>query len=414
MAVSTYCRRCGDHLKIEKGKAVLAGNRAGTGIGAVRATNDRQKTTTPSDEKQTYDESVEGESGWMKTASGAAPSKRKKSKQTKKSAAKKASSKKKSTAKKKSVAKKVAAKDKVDRDPNEVRVELGSQSRQEKEELNDDHKISAGEFFGLGEEATPEVDESVEVKSSAIKQAKEAATDLNEGSMGAMIGQLVEQQSKDPSVKEKPKMPVDFKPQQKRRFRQKPRDGQKSVRCYRCNHHQNVSVAAISTQCERCNTYIGMEDYDIRESFVGVLRTRGNVVVHRRGSVKNCEICCGNLTVLGGISAKVDCSGTLHLKNSGKIFGVVHCQKVIVDRGVVVEFPDGLATHSAEIGGELVGNVTCAGVTKIFKSGKISGDAIAHTVDLLEGGILTGKMLIDPDLRIELPVVYGYNPNLIE
>ena len=63
----------------------------------------------------------------------------------------------------------------------------------------------------------------------------------------------------------------------------------------------------------------------------------------------------------------------------------------------------GLIAESADIYGQLDGNILCSGTIRIFKSGSVLGDATARSIVLKDGGILTGQMTIQPDVETPLP-----------
>ncbi len=177
----------------------------------------------------------------------------------------------------------------------------------------------------------------------------------------------------------------------------------KPIRCFECGHIHEVSIAATSTQCARCSLYIGLNDLDIREQYSRNIRTRGDVTIHRKGSIIGCEIACHNLTVLGKISGSVDCSGNAVFKNSGKILGSMHCKHIVVERKCELDFPQGIIAESADIHGTVRGNILCSGTVHIFKTGSVLGDATAKAIVMKDGGVLTGQMNIQPDVDISLP-----------
>lgn len=162
-------------------------------------------------------------------------------------------------------------------------------------------------------------------------------------------------------------------------------------------------MAASSTQCARCSQYISLSDVDIRSHHSRNIQTRGNVVIHRRGSVIGCEIACHDLTVLGKISGSVDCSGNATFKNSGKVLGSMHCKHIVVDKKCELDFPQGIIAESADIHGVVRGDILCSGTIQIFKTGSVLGDATARAVVVKDGGVLTGQMRIQHGTDISLP-----------
>lgn len=177
----------------------------------------------------------------------------------------------------------------------------------------------------------------------------------------------------------------------------------KPVRCFDCGHVHEVSVAASSTQCARCSLYISLSNEDIREHYSRNIRTRGDVIIHKKGSVIGCEIACHNLTVSGGISGSVDCSGNASFKNSGKVLGSMHCKHIVIERKCEVDFPQGIIAGSADIYGVVRGDILCSGTIRIYKTGSVLGDATAKAIVMKDGGVLTGQMNIQHDINIDLP-----------
>ena len=205
------------------------------------------------------------------------------------------------------------------------------------------------------------------------------------------------------------KMPADYAPPSKKDHSSKDRP----IRCFKCNHRQMVSLAASSTQCGRCSVYISLSDYDIKSSQSQAIRTRGDVTIHRRGSLVGCYVACHDLTVLGKISGSVDCSGNATFKNSGKVLGSMHCKHLHVDKKCELTFPQGVVAESADIQGIVNGDITCSGTIKILKTGAVNGDATAKAIVMKDGGSLSGRMSIQHDVDIELPIKRGYDPTII-
>ena len=389
MALSTYCRNCGEHLKISKGVAQLTSGPQLSGISKVRVVSEMARP--PAEEEP---ESDEAGSNWLnpetseETPVEPRPKKRRGRRKGKRERAR----------------------------AKQAKAEAAAR------EMREQRPASVAEVFGLTEappeEETP-VSEPVADEKRGLGDDASAATDLAEGSMGAMISELVEEQKKteetvETSVKKTipKKAPVPKK--SAALVRDQTKKTQIRVRCFRCNHRQWESKHAESTQCGRCNTYISLADYHIRQPTDRVIRTRGNVVIHRKGSLVGAELACRDLLVMGTISTKIDCSGEARFRNSALLRGNLYCQSLVVERGTIVEFPDGVFTEYAHIEGIVRGDLTCAGRVEVFGSGLIEGDVKARDLDLQGGGSFTGEMEIDEKLKIVLPVVKGYDPSIIE
>ncbi|MDF1656616.1 MAG: polymer-forming cytoskeletal protein [Verrucomicrobiales bacterium] len=266
--------------------------------------------------------------------------------------------------------------------------------------------ISAGAFFGLTDDENEETQPATSGSPSLGRQAQGKET-LAEGSMAALI------QSQGPVISgEEEKMPPNYQAPDKRR-RAVDATTELEVRCFRCYHIQHVSRFAKSTQCERCSVYISLANYEIKTQKTHTLRTRGDIVIGRRGGLRKCEIACHHLTVNGVIDALVDCSGDAVFRHSGIVRGNLYCRKLLIEKNCTVEFPDGVKTQRADIQGQLIGDLTCSGPVRVSRAGSITGDVHAAEIDLKEGAVISGESRVDPDISTELPVKMGFNPSVI-
>jgi len=265
---------------------------------------------------------------------------------------------------------------------------------------SDDPGPAAGEAEGTDSEALPG-EGAFPLGEKAVRR-----DELSSGSVAALI-----ESQRLPQAPSAARMPVDYLPEEERRSG--PSLGDIEARCFRCFHVQHVSRYAKSTQCERCSTYISLADYEIRARRSHTLRTRGNIVIRRRGGLRDCEIACHHLTVNGTIDARVDCSGDAVFRKSGRVRGHLHCRKLIVEKGAEIEFPDGAKAERAEIHGRLVGDLTCSEIARVHRSGSVSGRLVAASVEIRDGGRVEGETRVDPETSIAPNPTLGYNNPVI-
>ncbi len=265
--------------------------------------------------------------------------------------------------------------------------------------------LPAGVFFGFadGEAATEEEPDHPGIGSEA-----EGRDALGQGSMAALIGA-----QRTVVLPEREKMPPNFVSPDSRR-RRDDSVPEVPVRCYLCHHVQQVSRYAKSTQCARCCAYISLADYEIKTVKSHTLRTRGDIVVGRKGGlVDGSEIVCRNLVVNGAIDATIDCTGDAVFRHSGTVRGHLHCERLVVEKGCEVRFPDGAMAERAEIAGHLVGDLTCSGKVVVARTGFVEGDLAAVDLDLKEGGRISGGTSLDPATSTALPLRKDFNPAVI-
>lgn len=356
LVISSFCKACGEHFRVLKGKAIPNPGLRVSGLAEVRASEKESEAPFVWNDPEEAAETEETpDDAWV-----------------------------------------ISAEDK-DRQAKPL-------PRPEEKSGEEEEGISAGAFFGLAEEEESEPES--ETHSTLGDQAQSKET-LAEGSMAAMI------ESQSPVIPENAeKMPPNYQPPEKRR-RSSDATTELEVRCFRCYHVQQVSRFAKSTQCERCSVYISLANYEIKTQKNHTLRTRGDIVIGRRGGLKKCEIACHHLTVNGVIDAFVDCSGDAVFRHSGVVRGNLYCRKLLIEKNCVVEFPDGVMAEKAEVQGQLVGNLTCSGPVRITRTGTVSGDVHAVEIDLKDGAAISGESRIDPDTSTDLPVKMGFNPSVI-
>lgn len=359
--ISSFCGNCGEHFRVRKGIAIPNAALRVSGIAEViPPEKSKAKCKTPKRKqlprkKPEKKIASENEESWLMSADGA------------------------------------------DEGPSPL-------PRNEESSGRDETGISAGAFFGLVDEDEVETAESSPAGLGEKAQAKET---LAEGSMAA----LIENQTAAP-VEDKGKMPPNYIPPEKRKGLVEP-SHDFSVRCFRCYHQQPVSKFAKSTQCERCSVYISLANYEVKANKQHTLRTRGDIIIRRKGGLKNCELACQNLTVNGTIDAFVDCSGDAVFRKTGKVRGHLYCRKLIVEKNAAIEFPDGIKTERADIFGRIAGDIICSGTVRLAKTALVDGNVTAFDIQMKEGAEITGEQVIDPDVSTELPVKMGFNPSVI-
>jgi cytoskeletal protein CcmA (bactofilin family) len=178
--------------------------------------------------------------------------------------------------------------------------------------------------------------------------------------------------------------------------------GERVVLCLDCGTELRVSRQATSTLCRRCGCFVSLEDFEIRGHQRENIRTRGNVIIHRRASLSASEVVCDSLKVYGKISGKIDCSGDAIFRSSGKVVGAVRCRHLYIHKLSNIRFIPGIRADTAEIHGHVEGDIICEGTIRVTKTGAVYGDCIAPAVSLEDGASLSGQMrFMKPDLALE-------------
>lgn len=360
--VSSLCRSCGDHFRVRKGIAQSSpGIRISGIVEQADALREPGPTAAPASDAAPGEDQGDIGASWLFAAVGAeSPAN--------------------------------GAPDRDDRDNRDAD--------------SVEPRVSAGEFFGLAGNDAPESRSGAD--SPRLGRQARSRRFLGEGTMAAMIAGGAAGSHPDPETT------PPFLPSEADRKREE-NAIERLVRCFHCHRIQEVPRRAKSSQCDRCSTYISLEDYEIRTPGRQRLHTRGDITISKRGGlVEGSDIACHHLTVNGAIDAAVDCSGDAVFRHSGTVRGRLHCDRLVLERGCEVIFPDGVAARSAEISGHLVGDLTCSGKVRLGRSGLVDGRLTALDLEQKEGGQVTGDTRIELMTGTASPTLEtGFDPALI-
>lgn len=385
LAISTYCRKCGSHYRIEDGEAVMPPGAQVSGLSPIFS----DEASIEPEEKSAEPKSTE------KLELGAQAQKLEKDPESGRG-----------------VGQTWMDEDaeRSDSGGGKKRRKPGSNRSRKKKRRGNRAQETAPAGDSDSEKKKDEAESETGDRDLHLGEGAQPKEALKEGSMSAMFGTVIEKTpSKEAEIDEgfHPRMPQSFRAEPAKK-KHKTGPATRDVRCFECNHQQKVSIAASSTQCARCSVYIGLVDHDITTPWSQNIRTRGNVHVRKRGVVSGCDVACHDLEVDGRLSATVDCSGSAVFRHSARIMGHMHCKHLVIEKKTEVIFPQGVWAESVEVYGTIVGNVTCAGTIRIHKNARVEGDARARAVDLKDGGELSGRMSIQSDLDITPPEKEGY------
>jgi cytoskeletal protein CcmA (bactofilin family) len=151
--------------------------------------------------------------------------------------------------------------------------------------------------------------------------------------------------------------------------------------CFTCEHAFTAIGEAHSSQCPKCGSYVSLIDHDITGHTKTRIQTRGNVLIRKTGSISGVTVRCHHLTVLGGLTSGVECSGDLVIRSHGKIPGTIQCRHLKVEKGAHVEFLHPVTAESATIDGEVRGQIYCSGSITLEKRARLHG--LIRTSDLV-------------------------------
>ncbi|MBX7211565.1 MAG: polymer-forming cytoskeletal protein [Verrucomicrobiaceae bacterium] len=175
----------------------------------------------------------------------------------------------------------------------------------------------------------------------------------------------------------------------------------KEALCFDCNHAFKVGRSARSANCPQCGAWISMEDVEINMNSTQAIKTRGDVIIRKRGHLSTASVQCKDFHCQGLLEANVTATGDACFKTSGTIIGEVRCHRLVIEKGADVTFVNPIHAEQVEIHAKITGAVFSRGQVLITSYGAVNGDVTARSVSIEPGGELNGAMNI---IRGDTPV----------
>lgn len=168
----------------------------------------------------------------------------------------------------------------------------------------------------------------------------------------------------------------------------------KDAECFDCGHKFKTGRSARSANCPACGAYISLEDVEINMVSTQPVKTRGNVLIRKRGRLSASSVFCRDLDCQGVIEANVTCSGDASFRTTGSIIGEIRCNRFVVEKGADVAFLNAIHATEVEVQARVTGTIYCTGSVLIGGNGSVNGDVTARSVSIEPGGELNGAMNI--------------------
>lgn len=168
----------------------------------------------------------------------------------------------------------------------------------------------------------------------------------------------------------------------------------KESQCFDCGHSFKVGRSARSANCPQCGAWISMEDVEINMNSTQPIKTRGDVIIRKRGHLCTASVQCKDFHCQGLLEANVTATGDACFKAAGTIIGEVRCHRLVIEKGADVTFVNPVYAGEVEIHGKITGAVFSRGPVLIANYGAVNGDVTARSVSIEPGGELNGAMNI--------------------
>ena len=168
----------------------------------------------------------------------------------------------------------------------------------------------------------------------------------------------------------------------------------KDAQCFDCGHSFKVGRSARSANCPQCGSWISMEDVEINMNSTHAIKTRGDVIIRKRGHLSTASVQCKDFQCQGLLEANVTATGDASFKTSGTVIGEVRCHRLVIEKGSDVTFVNPIYADQVEIHAKITGTVFSRGQVLITTYGAVNGDVTARSVSIEPGGELNGAMNI--------------------
>lgn len=168
----------------------------------------------------------------------------------------------------------------------------------------------------------------------------------------------------------------------------------KDAECFECSHKFKVSRSTRSTGCPNCGANICLEDVEINMPSMQPIRTRGDVLIRKRGQVTTDVIICKDLRCQGTLEANVQATGDAIFRAVGNMVGEIRCRRFIVEKGADLVFLNEVHAEEVEVYARVTATIFSTGSFLIGNGGSVNGDISARSVSIEPGGELNGGMSI--------------------
>jgi cytoskeletal protein CcmA (bactofilin family)/ribosomal protein S27E len=177
----------------------------------------------------------------------------------------------------------------------------------------------------------------------------------------------------------------------------------KEAVCFDCENKFKVGRSSRSANCPNCGALISLEDVELNMPSTQPIRTRGDVLIRKRGQLSASHLYARELRCFGIISANMFCAGDAIFRTSGTIVGELRCRRFVVEKGSEITFMNPIHAEEVEIHSPITATVYSKGPLLIGAHGAVNGDVTAKSVSIEPGGELNGSMNIIRSSAVSAP-----------
>lgn len=157
-----------------------------------------------------------------------------------------------------------------------------------------------------------------------------------------------------------------------------------------------VPATAESTMCRHCSHYVDLHDYRITHPLAKNFKTKGALVVESKGSVFNTESIVGDAVIRGKYHGKLTAEESLTIYSTADIKGQLTAARLIIPAENHFRWQSQIRVGSAEIAGELAASLRAEAAVTVKSTGRLFGNVDAQSLVVEAGAVVVGSMEIGP------------------
>lgn len=141
-----------------------------------------------------------------------------------------------------------------------------------------------------------------------------------------------------------------------------------------------------------------LRDLEITTRTTKPIRTRGNVVIQRKGQFLGTAIHCGDLLVIGRITGSICAQGEVTFRADAKLLGEIRCRRFVVERKSEVDCAQPVHAEEVEIEGTCQGRFFATRRMVVGRRASVLGDISTPALCIERGAIVDGTIEAGPQL----------------
>lgn len=172
------------------------------------------------------------------------------------------------------------------------------------------------------------------------------------------------------------------------------------VTCFECGAELDVPATAESSMCKWCSRYLDLHDYRITTAMAKNFKTKGSIIIEPKGWVFNTDTIASDIIIKGRFHGKLTAERSLTIYSGADIKGSLTVAHLIIPAENHFRWNDKIKTGSAEIAGELAGNLQAAGTVTLKATARCFGEVAAENLVVEAGAVFVGSLCIGPGSRL--------------